>query len=255
MRQKLGQHFLISQKILERIAVAACGDHCPSIVEIGPGQGALTERLLAHAEHVAAIELDPALADMIAAKFPQVELVRGDALEVDFNRWPDSPIAGNLPYYVATAIIERVVRLRRRAVFLIQKEVAQRVAAGPGSRDYGYLSVATQLFARAEIVFGVKPGAFRPPPKVDSSVIRLTPRDGDWGVADVDEFLQFLSRCFQHKRKTLRNNLVDYYDRRAVENLPQAGARAEQIPLPEFAEIFRQIRGVNSIQSTHELHP
>ena len=241
MRQKLGQHFLTDRKILERIAVAACGEHCGCVVEIGPGQGALTGRLLAHAGHVAAIELDPALADMVAARFPQVELVRGDALDTDWGRWPECSIVGNLPYYLATAIIERVVRRRRPAVFLIQKEVAQRVAAVPGSRDYGYLSVATQLFAHVEILFEVKPGAFRPPPKVDSAVIRLTPRPDSWGVADLDGFLHFLSRCFQYKRKTLRNNLVESYDRQRVESLPLAGARAERIPLEQFSEIFRQL--------------
>ena len=122
-------------------------------------------------------------------------------------------IAGNLPYYITSPILDRVFALAdrwERAVFLVQAEVAARLAAEPGSRDYGYLSVLTQVYARPRILFEVPRAAFRPPPKVDSAVVLLEPRDAqaDWGVADRDAFLRFASDCFRHKRKTLRNNLA-----------------------------------------------
>jgi 16S rRNA (adenine1518-N6/adenine1519-N6)-dimethyltransferase len=230
-RQKLGQHFLADQSVLQRIAAAACAKDEPVVTEIGPGKGALTEFLLGRAKHVRAIELDPELADHLAARFPQVELIRGDALQADFGT--AGPIAGNLPYYVATPIISRVLRLGRVGTFLIQKEVAERITSGKGSRNYGYFSVECQFFATAEYLFTVKPGSFRPPPKVDSAVIRLTPRPVH-EIEDGEAFLRFVSRCFQHKRKTLRNNL-------GMTDFPESGLRAEQLTVAEFADLFRRL--------------
>jgi 16S rRNA (adenine1518-N6/adenine1519-N6)-dimethyltransferase len=220
------------------------------VVEIGPGRGALTEKLLQRADRVVAIELDYSLVDQLRQKFagePRLEVVHADALATDLSQWGDAPVAGNLPYYAATAIIGETIRLRaRRAVFLIQKEVADRLVAQPRTREYGYLTVATQLFAEARLLFGVKPGAFRPPPKVDSAVVLLTPRSdpwdmGDWDTEGITAFLSFLGRCFQHKRKTLRNNLAETYGKETVEALPEAGLRAEQITMAGFVEIYRQL--------------
>ncbi len=201
------------------------------VTEIGPGKGALTEYLLERAQHLIAVELDPELADYLAARFPQVELVRGDALQASLGT--AGPIAGNLPYYVATPIISRVLRLGRVSTFLIQKEVAERITAGKGSRDYGYFSVECQFFAKVEYLFTVKPGSFRPPPQVDSAVIRLTPR-AQREVEDAEGFLRFVGRCFQHKRKTLRNNL-------GVGDFPESGLRAEQLTVAEFADLYRRL--------------
>jgi 16S rRNA (adenine1518-N6/adenine1519-N6)-dimethyltransferase len=230
-RQKLGQHFLADPSVLRRIAVAACPQGEPVVTEIGPGKGALTEYLLERAQHLIAVELDPELADYLAARFPQVELVRGDALQASLGT--AGPIAGNLPYYVATPIISRVLRLGRVSTFLIQKEVAERITAGKGSRDYGYFSVECQFFAKVEYLFTVKPGSFRPPPQVDSAVIRLTPR-AQREVEDAEGFLRFVGRCFQHKRKTLRNNL-------GVGDFPESGLRAEQLTVAEFADLYRRL--------------
>ena len=230
-RQKLGQHFLSDQSVLKRIAAAACAPDEPVVTEIGPGKGALTEYLLERAKHVRAIELDPELADQLAVRFPQVELIRGDALQADLGA--TGAIAGNLPYYVATPIISRVLRTGRAGTFLIQKEVAERITAGKGSRDYGYFSVECQFFATAEYLFTVKPGSFRPPPKVDSAVIRLTPRPVR-EVDDAEAFLRFVSRCFQHKRKTLRNNL-------GMTDFPESGLRAEQLTVAEFADLYKRL--------------
>jgi 16S rRNA (adenine1518-N6/adenine1519-N6)-dimethyltransferase len=238
-RQKLGQHFLVKGSILERIAAAACPGRERLVVEIGPGKGALTERLLARADRVVAIELDAYLAEHLRQKFPErVDVVEGDVLDTDLNQWGPAVVAGNLPYYISTAILSKALAppsVLSRGVFLVQKEVAERVTAPPGSRDYGYLSVELQLYAEVRKLFDVRPGAFYPPPKVDSSLIAFTLR----GVGEQGDFLKFARMCFQHKRKTLRNNLAMVYP--GIEGLPEAKLRAEQLSIEEFAELYKKI--------------
>ncbi len=249
-RQKLGQHFLSSPKALERIALAACPNSEGGLaVEIGPGQGALTERLLEKSQRVVAIELDPVLAEQLRIRWrwePKLEVVEGDALDVDWTVWGEGSLVGNLPYYVSTAIISKFLKnpgLLKQAVFLIQREVAERVTAVPGTRDYGYFSVECQLLAKTERLFHVPPGAFRPPPKVESSVIRLTPHPVPEGL-DVPAFLEFASACFRQKRKTLRNNLAEHYTPEQLERVSAfMGLRAEQLPVARFVELFTNLRG------------
>jgi 16S rRNA (adenine1518-N6/adenine1519-N6)-dimethyltransferase len=245
-RQKLGQHFLVKGSILERIAAAACREGEPVVIEIGPGRGALTEKLLKRAQRVLAVELDASLVDYLRSKFagnPKLEVHHADALEFDFSNWGDAPVVGNLPYYAATPMIEGAVRRRvPRAVFLVQKEVALRLAAGPGSRDYGYLSVATQLFATVKLLFDVKPGAFQPPPKVDSSVVRLEPRAEVPAPAEIEELLRFVGLCFHQKRKTIRNNLSPTYGKEVIDSWPEAGLRAEQIEIGRLRQMFERVK-------------
>ena len=244
-RQRLGQHFLTSPHILNRIAVAACGEHPGTAVEIGPGQGALTEHLLQRADRVIAVEIDPEMIGVLAARFPvesKLTILKGDALDQDFAAWQPDVICGNLPYYAATAILLRAVRTGVRTLGLIQKEVAERITAKPGTREYGFLTCDVALFADARMLFQVKPGAFRPPPQVDSAVIALEPNMRAASLAvDVEPFRHFLSLCFQHKRKTLRNNLSGEYAREALAELPLASKRAEQCPLEELADLFRHL--------------
>ncbi len=243
-RQKLGQHFLASGKILERIARAACGEHTPLAVEIGPGRGALTERLLAHADRVVAIELDPALTDILRERGePRLEVIGANALDIDWSGWGAGVLAGNLPYYAATPIVSRYVRrpgLLHQAVFLVQKEVAERITAKPGGREFGYLSVECQLFAETALLFSVPRGAFQPPPKVESAVIRLTPRNR-LPVRDPDAFLAFVSRCFRQKRKTLRNNLAEAYRPERYESRPEISRRAEQLSIEDFVALYEVV--------------
>jgi 16S rRNA (adenine1518-N6/adenine1519-N6)-dimethyltransferase len=240
--QRLGQHFLVKGSILERIAAAACPDHVELVVEIGPGRGALTEKLLPRASRVIAIELDPDLVEHLRARFDQrLEVIHQDVLAADFAHWPGAPIVGNLPYYITSPILEKVVRMKySRAVFLMQKEVAERLTAAPGSRDYGFLTVQTAVYARARLLFGVKPSAFHPPPKVDSAVVLLEPRPP--AVADPEGFVAFAGACFRQKRKTLRNNLAGLYGKDAVDTLPEAGLRAEQLPLEQLVDVFERLR-------------
>jgi 16S rRNA (adenine1518-N6/adenine1519-N6)-dimethyltransferase len=243
--QKLGQHFLSNGAILDRIAHAVCPEGEELVIEIGPGKGALTEKLLQRSGRVIAIELDPLLVDYLRHKFEgetRLKVIHADVLHTDLAQWGPAPVSGNLPYYITSPILEKSVRAGApRSVFLIQKEVAQRLVAQPNQREYGYLTVQTALFADTKMLFDVKPGAFKPPPKVDSAVILLTPHPRDYGIADREAFLKFLSHSFRQKRKTLRNNLFAVYGKEAVDSWPEAGLRAEQIPLDKFAELFRRL--------------
>ena len=241
-RQRLGQHFLTNGAVLERIARAACPTPQPLVIEIGPGRGALTAKLLARAARVVAIEIDRDLVAYLRDKFSgdaRLEIVEADVLRTDLAQWGAAPIAGNLPYYITSPILERALRLRPpRAVFLLQKEVALRLVARPRSRDYGYLTVATGLYAEARLVCEVPPSAFRPPPQVDSAVVEFSPRDP--GMPDPEAFLQFAAHCFHHKRKTIRNNLAVVYGKDVVESWPEAALRAEQLSLAELEAMWRR---------------
>jgi len=249
-RQRLGQHFLIKISILERIARAACPDIQPLVIEIGPGRGALTERLLERSRRVIAVEIDSVLVEHLREKFrhePRITILNADALEMDFGKWGPAVVAGNLPYYVATPIIEKILALGpalNRGVFLVQKEVAARLIAGPGTRDYGYLSIHTQLFADVERLFDVPPSAFRPPPKVDSTLVRLRPRARatELQIGDTARFLAFAGLCFRQKRKTIRNNLAGAFGRAMLDAWPEAGQRAEQLTMEQIADLYRRAR-------------
>jgi len=246
-RQRLGQHFLAKGSTLERIARAACPEREPLVIEIGPGRGALTQRLLERAARVAAIEIDPTLVELLRENFrnePRLTVLHADALETDLSQWGPCMITGNLPYYAATPIIEKALASGdslRRAVFLVQKEVAARLTARSGTRDYGYLSVRTQLLADVKALFDVAASAFRPPPKVVSTLVQLQPcnRAAQLGIVDLAPFLAFVGLSFRQKRKTIRNNLVGVYGKDALHGRPEASRRAEELTLEEFAELYR----------------
>jgi 16S rRNA (adenine1518-N6/adenine1519-N6)-dimethyltransferase len=240
--RKFGQHFLASDPILNRIADAVCPAGEDLVVEIGPGRGALTRKLLERARRVVAIEVDPEMVEHLRSALPdpRLTLVSADVLSVDLAQWGSVPIAGNLPYYITSPILEKSLRVRPpRAVFLIQKEVAQRLAARPGTRDYGYLTVQTAIFATVRTLFDVKPGAFRPPPKVDSAVVLLEPH-AEPVTPEIDGFLKFASRAFHQKRKTLRNNLLGAYP--GIESQPESSLRAEQLSLQQLLSLFMRLR-------------
>ena len=252
MGQRLGQHFLKRASILKRIAAAACPEPTPLVIEIGPGEGALTQYLLEHAGRVVAIEKDPELVRKLRERFSaddRLAVFEADILQTDLSRWGEAVIAGNLPYYITSPIIERTLavgKLLERAVFLIQKEVAKRVTAAPGSRDYGFLSVATQVYAKTELLFSVSPEAFSPPPKVQSAVIRLTPHyryKPSHAIADPAPLLAFAGLCFRQKRKTIRNNLAGVFGKEALEGVALADLRAEQLTLQQFRELYLQLTG------------
>jgi 16S rRNA (adenine1518-N6/adenine1519-N6)-dimethyltransferase len=245
--RRLGQHFLARRSILEKIARAACPEPSPLVIEIGAGRGALTAHLLDRAERVVAIEIDPVLVAYLRQKFREnrrITVLERDILKTDFAQWGPAVIAGNLPYYITSPILERLFAAGAawvRAVFLVQKEVGARLTAAPGARDYGFLTVAAQIFSIPEFLFTVSASAFRPPPKVESGVIRLARRDpaADWGLDDPADFLSFASLCFTQKRKMLRNNLRARYPQ--IDALPQASLRGEQLSVPDLIALYRRL--------------
>ena len=219
-KKSLGQHFLSDPNILDRIVAAL--DPAPGdvVLEIGPGTGTLTERLLAAGLRVVAIEKDRGLAKALEARNTErVTLVLGDALKVDWHAAmaeavlgiPTFKVIGNIPYNITTPLIDKALTapLPERIVFLVQDEVAARLAAVPGTRAYGALTVGVQAVCRVERLFGVKAGAFRPPPRVDSAVVRLTPLPEPLVSPEArPDFRRLVTACFGGRRKQLRNALA-----------------------------------------------
>ena len=254
--EKLGQHFLTDASWQERIARAIrIGEGV--WVEIGAGHGEMTSRLARHARRVIAIELDRRLAARlreVTAPLGNVEVIESDVLAVDFGslaKGASFSVYGNLPYYITSPILHRLFEHSERIAaihIVIQFEVAVRIVAPPGRRDYGYLSVVSQWFSRPELVLRIPPGAFRPPPKVASALVslRVPGTRETLDVGDEKAFLDFVKECFAQKRKNLRNNLRARLGSRAGEALREAGlspdARAEELTLFQFAELFRLAR-------------
>jgi len=220
---RLGQHYLFDPSILGRIADAAGIESGDTVLEIGPGKGSLTAQLASRARRVVAIEADGRLAEALRRSVAgsPVEIVHGDALRVP---WPVAQrICGNIPYQITSPLVERALTPPRPrcVVFLVQREVAERLAAPPGSRTYGSLSAGVQLVARVERLFAVPRGAFRPRPRVDSAVVRLTPHDPP-PLDTVEEAATraLIRAAFQHRRQQLRRTLSERLD------IPRAAAEA-----------------------------
>jgi 16S rRNA (adenine1518-N6/adenine1519-N6)-dimethyltransferase len=254
--EKLGQHFLTDASWQERIVREVRIDD-GVWVEIGAGHGEMTMRLAQRASKVFAIELDPRLARRlreVTAPCKNVKIIESDVMAVDFEkltRGERFSVYGNLPYYITSPILHRLFEHVERIAaihIVIQFEVAVRIVAQPGRRDYGYLSVASQWFSRPEIAFRIPPGAFRPPPKVASALVsfRMPGERANNTVADENAFLDFVKECFAQKRKTLRNNLRARLGTRTEDILEGAGlaseVRAEQLTVSQFAELFRLAR-------------
>jgi 16S rRNA (adenine1518-N6/adenine1519-N6)-dimethyltransferase len=269
-KPKLGQHFLNEEEYARRI-VDALGDISQStVLEIGPGRGILTEQLAKGARRLIAVEMDRVLAAQLRLKFGMyrnVEIIEADVLSIDIDSlFGPKPglgrpgielkpepvkVVGNLPYYITSDIVLRLFKFAKYfdcMVIMVQREVADRIAAEPGGRDYGVLSATAQLHARVEKLFTVPPGAFSPPPKVFSAVLRLTmdPQQQKLGVVG-DGFIDFLRLSFAQKRKTLWNNLKGTYDDGQLKHALASAkvrptARAETLTLEQSAAIYRALR-------------
>ncbi len=272
-KPKLGQHFLTDDSAARRI-VEALGDVSQStVLEIGPGSGVLTSLLAKRARRLIAIELDRVLAAQLRMKFalyPNVEIIEGDVLAIDFSTLVRAEArgvaagtgadAGTGPCRGQSAVLHhvrhsaahvRIPRALQTIVVMVQKEVADRLAASPGSRDYGLLSATAQLYSQVERIFTLPPGAFSPPPKVHSSVVRLTmsPRLEKLNVEE-EGFIKFLKLSFGQKRKTLWNNLKTEYPATPLKDaLQTAGVkptvRAEALSLEKTAAIYRALASKN----------
>lgn len=258
-KPKLGQNFLMDDVARHAIADALGDISARTVIEIGPGHGAITSILADRCRRLIAIELDRALAAELRFRFreqPQVEILEADILDVDFAALlPSGEIAdvvGNLPYYITSEILLRLFAAGRagvlsRAVVMMQREVADRLAAAPGVRDYGLLSATTQMNARVETLLTLSPTSFSPEPAVFSTVLRLefAPRFQELGV-DPAGFDSFLKTCFAQKRKTLANNLraaghaPDTLHAAWPADIPPL-ARAESLALEPMAQLYRAL--------------
>lgn len=252
-KRRLGQHFLTDPRILQRIADALGATAADTVLEIGPGPGGLTEVLAGYAGRLVAIEKDADLVPALRARVPAAEVVEADALEADWHALagPDFLVAGNIPYNITSPLIDKALTppRPRRIVFLVQKEVADRVGAAPGSEAYGALSVGVQAVARAERLLTVPAGAFHPRPKVDSAVLRLTPLAAPIVSDDeVERFRRLVVGLFGFRRKQLGRGLRELtgWDAERVEGaLAAAGippsARSETVPPAAFAVLLRAL--------------
>ncbi|OYV67147.1 MAG: ribosomal RNA small subunit methyltransferase A [Deltaproteobacteria bacterium 21-66-5] len=256
VRKSLGQHFLHDARALDRIVAALELTGAETVLEIGPGRGALTDRLVPGARRLVLIEYDRALAALLRQRYaavPSVEVVEADVLATDFGALAGGPyvLVGNVPYYITTPILFQALERPRpdRAVYLVQREVAERIAAPPGSRIYGALSVNIQAVATPEIVARVPAGAFRPPPKVDSAIIRIVPRpDPVVGPADEARFRSLVQQLFGMRRKQLRRvvrSVASLDAAHADASLAAAGidpeARPETLAPRDFAALLRAL--------------
>lgn len=255
-KPKLGQNFLVDTEAMQRIA-ASIGDLTGrTVVEIGPGHGAITAALAVRAAHVLAVELDHELALHLRVHFPsdRVTVVEQDVLQFDFAAASVAAgerllVVGNLPYGITSPILLKLAASHAaldRAVLMVQREVAERVTAQPGSRDYGLLSVTVQMYGPAQQLFTLPPESFSPPPEVHSTVFRwrFAPRFDELGVEEAS-FLRFVRICFAQKRKTLANNLraAAIPPAAIAAALAQAAidplARAEALSIESFAALWR----------------
>jgi 16S rRNA (adenine1518-N6/adenine1519-N6)-dimethyltransferase len=266
-KTRLGQNFLVDQQAVRRIAAAAGDCSGRTVVEIGPGKGAITHELAVRAAHVIAIEIDPELAAKLALAFNadsreplssrSVTVETVDVLSFNFAAASASAgqkliVIGNLPYYITSPILTRLAEnsdMLDRAVLMVQREVADRVTAEPGSRDYGLLTVTVQMHGLVERLFTLPPRSFSPPPEVHSTVFRwrFAPRFQELQV-DRNQFLSFLRQVFALKRKTLANNLraAGFDSEMIFPALSAAGidskARAEALPVEQLAALWRCLK-------------
>jgi 16S rRNA (adenine1518-N6/adenine1519-N6)-dimethyltransferase len=251
LKKRFGQHFLTDPSILRRIVQLAQIQPEDTTVEIGPGAGSLTRVLAGAAKRVIAIEIDKDLIPQLRSSMPaNVEIIEGDALTVAFPR-ELFHIVGNLPYNVATPLFKRFIEDRRTILDVtvtIQKEVAERLRAKPGTGEYGPLSILIQYYANVKYGFTVSPGAFKPPPKVDSAVVRM-----EWkpGVPDAKPFTDFVHQAFGSRRKKLVNNLLSMFGslerEEVLRRMHDAGvsgdARPEELSVAEFLRVYNRLNG------------
>jgi 16S rRNA (adenine1518-N6/adenine1519-N6)-dimethyltransferase len=260
-RRALGQHFLSSAGVLEKIVAVIDPGENDLIVEIGPGKGALTFPLAERAGKVIAVEKDRRLAVLLEQKrLPNLVVLAADILDVRFQTLVQGcahsgervQLVGNLPYSISSPLLFKIIdegEVFERCVFLVQKEVAQRVTAKPGSKDFSPLSIVLQLEYDAVLHFTVAPGSFSPPPRVESAVISLAKRPSPlYPIRDLRLFLEFLRSAFRQRRKTLANNLAaagmpSGLIRQGLQKLTLADKiRSEQLTIEQFVRLFEFFR-------------
>lgn len=248
-RKRFGQHFLHDKSIIERILATVNARRDDRVVEIGPGRGALTEPLLEQVDRLSVIEIDRDLAARLQARAqqdPRLDVLAGDALQIDYpalaeHRGGPLRLVGNLPYNISSPLLFALLSTPAAIAdmhFMLQKEVVERMTAAPGSREYGRLSVSVAARARADHLFDVAPGAFNPPPRVMSAVVRITPRTPDFNIDDPPLFDQLVTAAFSQRRKTLRNALRGYLTADTIELCGISPTlRPERLHAADFARL------------------
>lgn len=249
-RKRFGQHFLHEQGVIQQILAAIDPQPDDAVVEIGPGRGALTQPLLERVSRLSVIEIDRDLVAALARKAaedPRLDVLEGDALGVDYAqlaaRLGGAPLrlVGNLPYNISSPLLFRLLASPapiRDMHFMLQKEVVDRMTAAPGSRAYGRLSVSVAARAEASHLFDVGPGAFTPPPKVISAVVRIRPRAPDFEIRDPALFDRLVTAAFSQRRKTLRNALREFTSAATMESCQiDPTLRPERLAASDFARL------------------
>jgi 16S rRNA (adenine1518-N6/adenine1519-N6)-dimethyltransferase len=252
-RKRFGQNFLHDPQVIQRIVASIRPRQGQHMVEIGPGEGALTRELLPVLGQLDVVELDRDLIPLLASRYSDLGDLRihqADALKFDFCQLSPGPaqlrVVGNLPYNISTPLLFHLLEMHhciKDMHFMLQKEVVERISAKPGSGQYGRLSVMMQFHCATEMLFTVGPGAFRPAPKVDSAVVRLIPHRQPPVAIDPDRLSRLVSRAFGQRRKTLRNNLKGLLDASTIEALGiDPGVRPERLSLEEFARLAQALK-------------
>jgi len=260
-KKSLGQNFLTDPKYIQKIIKAVDPKPGDNVCEVGPGRGALTDKLVESGATVIAIELDRDLAQRLGNRYsaePLFQIIEQDVLEVDFRRSVSADsskdtelkLVANLPYYISTAILQRLSQQRTAfstLVLMFQKEVVDRIIARPGKSERGFLTVIVEAAFKVEPLFDVPPMAFRPVPKVQSSVVRLTPKPAS--LLDDEAFRNLVSIAFAQKRKTIMNNLKSRYANAGIAiEMASIGPtrRAETLTLDEWSELYRSLMELSS---------
>lgn len=240
LKKSLGQHFLKDDKVVDRILKALEKNEFHSLLEVGPGGGALTKGLLKIPEvDFRAVEIDEEKVLFLKKQFPQLHLIHQSFLDMDQPFEEPFTIIGNFPYNISSQIVFKILEWFpsvETVIGMFQKEVAERIAARPGGKEFGIISVLTQYFYEVEYLFSVSRQAFNPPPKVESGVIRLTARKNLLDVKSEREFKIIVKAAFAHRRKTLRNNLKGLLPAEKIAD-PLFNKRAEELSVQDFASL------------------
>jgi len=256
-RKRFGQNFLHDDRVIQRIIRSIAPQETDLMVEIGPGQGALTEELLASCDgRLQVVELDRDLIPILRVKFfnyPDFQIHEADALKFDFGQLTTGEpmrVVGNLPYNISTPLMFHLISYGTKIKdmhFMLQKEVVDRICAEPGNSAFGRLSVMMQYYCDTENLFTVGPGAFNPAPKVDSAIVRLTPKTSFEFTADnLEHFSDLVRQSFGQRRKTLRNNLKGWLSTEEIESLDiDPGLRPERVTVQQFIKLSNQYSKVN----------
>lgn len=248
-KKHLGQHFLVDKNIARKISLSLGKKDCSNVLEIGPGMGILTSFLIDRRfKNFKAVEIDHEAAAYLERRFKDLDLIEGDFLGLDLDRYFEGDVAiiGNFPYNISSQIFFRVLKYRDKVCELtamLQKEVADRIVSGPGTKVYGILSVLLQAWYDVEYLFTVPPGVFMPPPKVKSAVISLTRKEGETVEFDEDLFFRVVKVTFNQRRKTIKNSLKPLVDASGIDN-DLLRKRPEHLGVNDFIELSELVKAL-----------